>query len=54
MIAIIAERKIMTTKTKIIPPASNRIYNVGEEILVYSDNEKKWVGPVIIVDITKK
>lgn len=42
----------MTALTRHIPPAANRVYKMGEKILVYSENEKRWVGSLIVVDIT--
>lgn len=52
MNAIFAERKIMTALTGEIPPSAKRIYEMGEEVLVYSENENKSVSPVIVVDTT--
>lgn len=34
MNAIIVEKKITATLTKYIPPATNRVYKIGEEVLV--------------------
>lgn len=52
MNAIMAERKIMTALTGDIPLAANCIYKIEEEVLVYSENEKKWTGKLLVVDIT--
>lgn len=51
MISIVAERKIMTALTRDIPPAADRVYKTGEEILVYSENEKKRIGAFIFIDV---
>lgn len=40
----IAERRVLTALTRDIPPAADRTYNIGEEVLVYSEEEKNgWV-----------
>lgn len=40
MNAIIAERKISIALTRDILPAPNRVYEMGEKVLVYSENEE--------------
>ena len=48
----IAERRIMTALTRDIPPAADRTYKLGEEVLVYNEYKKEWLGPLIVVDST--
>lgn len=49
--AIFAERKKMTALTRDIPPAADRFYKLEEEVLAYSEKEKKRLGPLIVVDV---
>ena len=52
MNSIVAERRVLAALTRDIPPAADRNYKLGEEVLVYSEKEKKWIGPYIVVDST--
>ena len=52
MNTIIAERKVLAALTRDNPPAADRVYNLGEEVLVYSEKEKDWKGPFIVVECT--
>ena len=52
MNSIVAERRVLAALTRDIPPAADRTYKFGEEVLVYSEREKKWLGPYIVVDCT--
>ncbi len=52
MNSIIAERRVLAALTKKIPPAADRQYNLGEEVLIYDEKVKEWVGPAIVVDCT--
>lgn len=54
MNAIIAEQKIRAALTRNITPAADRVHKFGEEVLVYSEKEKKLIGAETIVDITRK
>ena len=45
---IVSERKVLTALNRDIPPAADRSYRLGEEVLVYSETEKKWIGPYIV------
>ena len=51
MNAIVAERRIMAPLTKDIPPAADRVCELGEEVLVFAEKEKKWTGPSIVVNV---
>ena len=52
MNSIVAERRVLAALTRDIPPAADRTYKIGEEVLIYSEKEKKWLGPFIVVDCT--
>ena len=41
MNAIMAEQRVLATLNRNIPPASHRLYNLGDEILVFSEQEKQ-------------
>ena len=45
MNAIIAERRIQAALTRQIPPAAHRVYQLGDEVLVFSEIDKNWLGP---------
>ena len=49
---IIAERRVLAALTRDIPPAADRTYQLGEEVLVWSEEKKQWTGPFIVVDCT--
>jgi len=51
MNAIIAERRVLTALNRDIPPAADRVYSLGEKVLVYSEKEKEWVGTYTVVHI---
>lgn len=48
--SIIAEWHVLGALTTDIPPTTDRVYNIGEDVLVYYENEKTWVGPCVFVD----
>lgn len=52
MHAIIAERRITSALTPDIPPAVDRHYRLGEEVLVFSEKEKAWLGQFIVLHCT--
>lgn len=33
-----------------MPPTAGRIYKTREEVLVHFEREKKWIGPLIVID----
>lgn len=49
MNAIVAERRFRTALTHEISPAADRSYKVGEEVFVFSENRKEWIGPYLVV-----
>ena len=52
MNSIDAERSVLAALTRDIPPAADRNYKLGDEVLVHSEKEKKWICPYIVVDST--
>lgn len=52
MISIVAERRLLTALTRDIPPTADRNNTIAEEVLAYSENNKEWLGPIIVVDYT--
>lgn len=45
----VAERLVVEARTKNIPPAFNRTYQWGKEVLVYSEQNKEKLGPFTVV-----
>ena len=52
MNSIIAERGVLAALTRDIPPAADRTDKIGEEVLVFSEKDKHWLGPFIVMDCT--
>lgn len=52
MNTIIFERRILAALKRYIPFAADRVYKIGDEILVYDDEYNKWKGPFIVVACT--
>lgn len=48
MNATVAERRVLRAPTGKIPPAANGTYELGQEVLVHSEQNKEWLGPVIV------
>lgn len=46
MNAVIVKRRIMTAITRNIPPAADRLYDVVEEVLVYSEKREEMAWPI--------
>ena len=51
MNAIVAERRIQAALTRQIRPASDRTYQLGDEVLVFSEQDKTWLGPFIVMHV---
>lgn len=51
MNSIVAERRVVEALTRNIPPAADRVYKLGEEVLVYSEAKREWVGPFEVVHV---
>lgn len=49
--AVVAERRISTALSKNIPDAADRVYCSSDDVLVYPEKEKEWVGPLKAVTI---
>lgn len=41
----------MTALLRSVPSAADRVYEVGEEVLVYREKEKSWEGPMLVTKI---
>lgn len=54
MNTIIAERRILATSNRSVPPAADRAYKLGEQALVYHENKKQWEGLYIVVYCARK
>lgn len=52
MNAIIAEIKIIIALPTHIPLAVSGVHEMGEDVLVYSENEKEWVRSILVVYVT--
>ena len=49
MNAIVIERRVATALSRNIPPASDRNSNLGDEVLVVSEQQKQWKGPFMVI-----
>ena len=49
MNAIIPERRIQAALTKLIPPAADRRHQLEDEVLIFSEQDKNWLGPFIVM-----
>lgn len=49
MICIVVDRGVQEALTKNIPPAADRNYNLGDEVLIYSEQTKQWIGPFKVI-----
>lgn len=50
---VVEESKIMTELIRIIPLAAHSPYKMRKNKLVYSEKEKKLLGPLMVVDVTR-
>lgn len=46
------ELLVLAALSKNSPPAANRQQKLTEVVLIYSEEEKKWIGPFIVADYT--
>ena len=51
MNAIVAERRVQAALTRQIPPAADRVYQLGDEVLVFSEQDKNWLGPFVVMHV---
>lgn len=49
---IMAGRNIMISLTRYSSPEADRVYEVVEDVLLYSETDKKGIGQLIVVDVT--
>jgi hypothetical protein len=54
MSAIVRENRITAALNHNVPSSVNRTYEVGEEVLVFREKEKKWMGPMVVVLVEDK
>lgn len=52
MNALNGKQKIITALTNGIPATADGTHKLGEKALVYSVKHKKWIGLLIIINIT--
>lgn len=50
---IIAERTVQTATSKIIPPAVDKVYNLGGEKHIFS-KEKEYIGKYTLMDSNRR
>lgn len=51
---ILAERRILAALTRSIPAATDVVYRVGQEVLVYQERSREWIGPAKGIEIQDK
>ena len=51
MNTIVAERRIQAALSRQIPTAADKIYQLGDEILVFCEPDKTWLGPFIVMHV---
>lgn len=54
MESIVARRRISTDLVKAVPPAADRVYEVGENISVHCKKKKAWEGPMLVTNVVDK
>lgn len=54
MEAIVAKRRIMTALLKAVPPAADRVCEIGEEVWVYRGRKNAWEGPMLVTKVVDK
>jgi hypothetical protein len=54
MSAIVSENRITAALNHNVPSSVDRIYEVGEEVLVYREKEKIWTGQMVVVLVEDK
>ena len=52
--AVVAERCILAALTKSIPTATDYVFELGQEVLVYQERCKEWIGSAPITGIRDK
>ena len=51
MNAVVAERCILAALTRSIQTATDFVFELGQEVLVYKERTKEWIGPATITGI---
>lgn len=51
MNAINAERRVLSALNRNIPPTADRVNNLGDKIVVLSEQEKKWIAPFVTCNV---
>ena len=51
MNAVVTERRILAALPRSIPTATNVVFEIGQEVLVYQERSKEWIGPATITGI---
>ena len=54
MDAVVAERRILAALTRSIPAATDLVLEIGQEVLLYKERSKAWIGPAPITGIREK
>jgi hypothetical protein len=54
MSAIVSENRITAALAHNVPSSVDRIHEVGEEVLVFRENEKKWTKPTVVIHVEDK
>ena len=54
MNAVIAERRILAALARSIPTATDFVFEIGQEVLVYQERSKEWIGPATITGVRDK
>ena len=54
MNAIISERRVSKILHRNIPQATDRVYQAGQEVLVYREGPDQWMGPFILSKVEDK
>lgn len=47
---IVNERRVLTALTRKMPPATDRTYKLGQNVLAYSELKKEWPEHSIVVE----
>lgn len=53
MNAIIAGTNIMISLTRDLPSVVDGVYKLGEELSVYSEKHKKWIGSLNFIHVRR-
>jgi hypothetical protein len=51
---IVSERRLLAALESRVPAAADRVYQVGEEVLVCREGPNSWTGSLIVRDMEEK